>query len=264
MKILFVAVDLPVPSNSGQAIRNLSILQALESSGHDLTFVCFAHKGRPADLRPLSSFCRSIDILEREMTNLTQRADYLRRIRMLLAFKSFSVERFRSKAMQETIQKQLQKGKHDLIICDGVHALASVPETKVPIAVNCHFFEHVILEQYARLERNPFKKCYARIESRLMRIEERRGSYRVSRAMVCSHVDQRLLHQFRRSLPIFVVPNVVNTDLIHPLERSLTNSTDPVLLFTGQMDWYPNRDAVEYFVFDRFCLVDAECGLSES
>jgi len=153
----------------------------------------------------------------------------------------------------------LQLGKYDLIICDGVHALASVPETKVPIAVNCHFFEHVILEQYARLERNPFKKCYARIESRLMRIEERRGSDRASRAMVCSHVDQRLLHQFRRSLPIFVVPNVVNTDLIRPLERSLTDSTDPVLLFTGQMDWYPNRDAVEYFVRSSLPRVRVFC-----
>ncbi len=259
MKILFVAVDLPIPPNSGQAIRDLSILQALESGGHEVAFVCLAHKGRPTDLRPLSSFCRYIDIVEREMTNLTQQADYLRRIRFLLAFRSFSVERFRSEAMREAIQQQLQVRKYNLIICDGIHALTNVPETKVPIALNCHFFEHVVLEQYARLERNPWKKYYARMEAHLMRIAERRGSHRVSRAMVCSQVDERLLRRFRQDLPIFVVPNVVDTDLIHPVERSPTDGTDPVLLFSGQMDWYPNRDAVEYFARAILPRVRAEC-----
>jgi len=247
VKILFVAVDLPVPPNSGQAIRNLSILQALQSGGHEVTFVCLAHKGRPKDLRPLSSFCRSIEILEREMTNLTQKADYLRRIKLLLVLRSFSVERFKSKAMRKTIEQRLQMEKYDLIICDGIHALTNVPETKVPIALNCHFFEHVILEQYAQLERNPFKRYYARIESRLMQIAERRGSRRVSRAMVCSEADVRMVRRFRHDLSVFVVPNVVDTDSIHPAERSPADGSDSVLLFSGQMDWYPNRDAVEYF-----------------
>jgi len=259
MRILFVALGLPVPPNSGQAVRSLSIIQALKSAGHELAFVSFAHKGRPEDLHPLSSFCRSIDILEREMTNLTQRAGYLRRIGCLLAFRSFSVERFRSEAMREKIQGHLQAGKYDLIICDGIHALTNVPETKVPIALNCHFFEHVILEQYARLERNPLKKSYARIESHLMRIAERRSFYRVSRAMVCSQVDLRVLRLFRQDLSVFVVPNVVDTDWIHPVERSSQDGTDSVLLFQGQMDWYPNRDAVEYFARAILPRVRAEC-----
>jgi glycosyltransferase involved in cell wall biosynthesis len=161
--------------------------------------------------------------------------------------------------MREKIQEHLQGGRYDLIICDGIHALTNVPETKVPIALNCHFFEHVILEQYARLERNPLKRYYARIESRLMRIVERRSSHRVSRAMVCSEVDLRVVRLLRQDLSAFVVPNVVDTDLIHPVERSSLDGTDPVLLFQGQMDWYPNRDAVEYFVRVILPRVRVEC-----
>lgn len=247
MHILFVATNLPVPPNNGQSIRSLSIIQALESSGHELTFVSFANKRRSEDLHPLSSFCRSIDILEREMANLTEQADYFRRIRTLLAFGSFSIERFRSDAMREKIQGKLQAGRYDLIVCDGIYALTNVPETKVPIALNCHNVEYVILERYARLERNPLKKYYARIESHLMRIAERRSSYRASLAMVCSEVDLEILRLFRRDLPVFIVPNVVDTDLIHPVESSSLDGTGPVLLFQGGMDWYPNRDAVEFF-----------------
>ena len=239
MRILFVAIDLPVPPNSGQAIRNLSIIQALKSSGHELAFVSFAHKGRPSDMRPLSSFCRSIDVVQREMKNVTQHADYLSRIKCLLALRSFSVERFRSEATRRIIQQRLQAEKYDLIICDGIHALTNVPEIKVPIVLNCHFFEHLIFEQYAQLERNPLKKCYARIESRLMQIAERRGAGRVSRAMVCSQVDLEIVRQFRQDLSVFVVPNVVDTESILPVKQPPLAGTDPVLLFQGQMDWYP-------------------------
>lgn len=259
MHILFAATNLPVPPNNGQSIRSLSIIQALASSGHELTFVSFANKRRPEDLHPLSSFCCSIDLLEREMANLTQQADYLRRIRTLLAFRSFSVERFRSDAMRERIQEKLQDKRYDLIICDGIYSLTNVSETKVPIALNCHNVEYVILERYARLERNPLKKYYARIESHLMRIAERRGSYRASLAMVCSQVDLEILRLFRQDLPVFVVPNAVDTDLIHPVERSSLSRTGPVLLFQGGMDWYPNRDAVEFLAREILPRIRAVC-----
>src|SRR5271156_4561306 len=116
MQILFIATNLPVPPNNGQAIRSLSIIESLKSCGHELSFVSFANRGRPEDLHPLSSFCRSIDLLERETTNLTQRADYLRRIGSLLTFRSFSVERFRSESMGEKIREKLRTGVYDLIV----------------------------------------------------------------------------------------------------------------------------------------------------
>jgi polysaccharide biosynthesis protein PslH len=259
MKILIVATNLPVPPNNGQAIRSLSIIRALDSSGHDLDFVSFTNRELPDDLRPLSSFCQSIDVLERKMTNLTQKADYLRRIVSLLALRSFSVERFRSEAMRQKILGKLQTGHYDLIVCDGIYALTNIPETKVPIALNCHNIEYIILERYAKLARNPFKKSYAKIESHLMRIAERHSSYRVSLAMACSQVDLAVLRLLRADLPAFVVPNVVDTDLIHPVERSSSEGTNPVLLFQGGMDWFPNRDAVDYCVRTILPRVRAEC-----
>jgi polysaccharide biosynthesis protein PslH len=248
MKILFAATNLPIPANNGQAIRSLSIIQALESSGHQLSFVSFATKGHPEDLHPLSSFCHSIELLEREMTNLTQQADYVRRFGAVLAFRSFSVERFRSGAMRARIQKKLQEGELHLLICDGMFALINVPETKVPIALNCHNVEHVILERYAKLETNPLKKYYATVESLLVRRAERRSCQQASLIMVCSQVDLEILRLLHRDVRAFVVPNVINTNLIRPIEGSSLDSSKPVLLFQGGMDWYPNRDAVEYFI----------------
>jgi glycosyltransferase involved in cell wall biosynthesis len=249
LDILFVATNLPVPPNNGQAIRSLSIIRALRSIGHALSFISFANNQRPEDLSPLSSFCRSVDLLDREMPNLTQETDYFGRIASLLMLRSFAVERFRSATMRRMIQEKLDKQKYDLLLCDGIYALINIPVTSIPIALNCHNIEHIILKRYAMLERNPVKKYYATFESLLVRRAERRSCRKVSAALVCSEIDLKSLKMFRADLPVFLAPNVVDTDLLSMVKSSVSNS-DPVLLFQGGMDWYPNRDAVEYFARD--------------
>src|SRR5882762_19039 len=211
MRILFVSTNFPVPTNNGSAIRSFSIVQALASSGHELSFVAFAPVDRAGSLYPLSAYCREIDLLEREIANVSKGSDYLRRIRCLFSLRPYSVERFRSEQMQATIQGHLMAERFDLIVCDSLYALVNVPQTAVPIVLNCHNVEHLILERYSRIEKNFLKKSYASVEAHWVRDVERRSCRRAAIAMVCSKVDRDSLHQFHANIPIFVVPNVVDT-----------------------------------------------------
>jgi glycosyltransferase involved in cell wall biosynthesis len=258
MRILFVSTNLPVPANNGQAIRSISIVQALAASGHYLTFVSFADRGQSKSLHSLSSFCREIDVLERECTSVSQRSDYLSRISYLMLGKSFSLERFRSEAMRVRIQRHLKALRFDLIFCDSLYSLVNVPHTEIPIALNCHNVEHVILQRYSKLEKNLITKSYATVEARLLRDAEKEGCRRATIAMVCSNYDGDLLHQLSPDLPIAVIPNAVDTDLYSPQPDFAGTNTDLNILFQGSMDWYPNRDAVEFFALDILPLVRAE------
>jgi glycosyltransferase involved in cell wall biosynthesis len=246
MKILFVATNLPLPPNNGQSIRSLSIVQALQSTGHELSFISFAPSKVPENLSSFSSHFRSVDLLEREMVNLTETGHYLRRLGSLLMCRSFSVHRFRSTAMRETIQRRLQERDFDLLVCDGMFAMVNVPETKVPIALNCHNVEHVVIQRYAKVETNPLKKTYATLESMLLQSAERRSCQQATVIMPCSKLDLEMFRSLCRGARAFVVPNVIETDLVRPIVPD--GYRKPVLLFQGGMDWYPNRDAVEHFV----------------
>lgn len=257
MHILFVATNLPVPANNGQSIRNLSLLRALKSMGHDVSFVCFASFGSSDRVRILSEYCYSIDVLEGQMPTLTKGSDYLRRLATLFALRSFSVERFKSEAMRMLVRRKLLNHTYDLLICDGVYAFTNVPETDVPVVLNCHNVEHVILSRYAKIERNPFKRYYALIESSFMRAAERHSLEGATSAMVCSNVDLKLLQDLRSGLLAFVVPNVVDIERISPRDLSLGSSNS--MLFQGGMDWYPNRDAVECFVHNILSRVRSQC-----
>jgi polysaccharide biosynthesis protein PslH len=247
MRILYVATHLPVPPHSGQSIRSLVILRALASLGHQLSFISFAGKNRPHDLKPLSSFCEPIELLDREVENLTLQKNYLGRLKCLLTFKCYSIERFRSVPMQRSIAAHLSRARYDLIICDSIYGLVNIPETTVSVLMNCHNVEHIIIERYAQIEKDQLKKYYANLESHLMRNAERRGCLRVAAAMVCSETDLHALQQLSPQLPISVIPNVVDTDHIQPVPDR-PDSDPAILLFQGSIDWYPNRDAVDFFV----------------
>jgi polysaccharide biosynthesis protein PslH len=255
MRILFVSTNLPVPADNGSAIRSLAIVQALASSGHELSFVAFAPIHYVESVYPLSAYCSKIDLLEREIPNVSKGSDYLRRTRCLFSFKPYSVERFRSDQMQARIQHHLSDERFDLILCDSIYALVNVPQTAVPIVLNCHNIEHLIFERYSRIENNFLKKYYAIVEAHWLRDAERHSCRRAAIAMVCSKVDRETLHQLHANMPIFVVPNAVDTDSYRPDER---NGSQAVLLFLGGMDWYPNRDAVEFFVRRILPMVRAE------
>lgn len=255
MRILFVSTNLPIPANNGLAIRSLSIVQALASSGHELSFVSFAPRARSESLDPLPKYCHEIDLLEEEIVSVSQGASYIRRASCLLGLKSYSIERFRSAQMQTRIASHLKARPFDAIVCDSLYALVNVPETSVPIVLNCHNAEHLIFKRYTQVETNLVKKCYASAEARLIRDAERLGCQRATMAMVCSGVDQGTLRQLHSDLPIWVIPNAVDTDSYRPAEKQRSANT---LLFQGGMDWYPNRDAVEFFVQSIFPKVRAE------
>ncbi|PYU24130.1 MAG: hypothetical protein DMG32_14610 [Acidobacteria bacterium] len=259
MRILFVSTNLPIPTNNGRAIRSLSIIGGLVSCGHEVTFLSFAGKSRPEMLYPLSSYCREIDLLEWELTSFSQDSDYLGRIGSLVRRKAYSLERFRCEPMRLRIEQHLRATPFDLLVCDSLYSLLNVPQTEIPIALNCHNVEHVIFKRYSSMETNLIRKCYAAVEAHLLQDAEQHGCRRATLAMVCSSYDRDLLRRLNADLPIFVIPNSVDTDLFCPQPDIARGTKVLTLLFQGGMDWYPNQDAVEFFAHAILPLVRAEC-----
>jgi polysaccharide biosynthesis protein PslH len=261
MKILFVSTHVPVPANNGQAIRTSSVVRGLASLGHELTFVSFAPDPAPPTLAPLSACCKDVDLLRGrwKLKNMSHGTDFIGRLLSLLVSRPYSIERFRSRAMRSRIEHHLRASRPDLVVCDSLYALVNLPPTDVPIVLNCHNVEHVIVQRYAQLEENRLKRWYASIESRLLSGAERTACLRASFAMACSEHDCDLLKTIRPDLPVFVVPNAVDTDLLYCEAPPECDGAAPVVLYHGGMDWYPNRDAVEFFVDRILPLIGEAC-----
>ncbi len=226
-------------------MRTWAILRGLASLGCEIDLLAF---GKPDDAEAwpqLNSLCRKVEVIPHSAGSLSQSRDYFRRLRSLASPWPYGVIRFFSKAMAARIETRLQSQEIDAVLCDTLYPLVNFPAAlPVPLVLNSHNVEHILLERYLSCERNPAKRIYAWLEWRRTRGWEQAACVRASLVMACSEADRAAMTKLCPGVPVSVVPNVLDLESYVPADLG----QDASLLYTGGMDWLPNRDAVEFFV----------------
>lgn len=254
MRLLFLSLGVPLPVNNGHKMRTWSILCGLAAEGHEIDFLTFAQPEEAGcERRELSRICRDVQMVPLTLHNLTSSSDYWGRLRGLFSSRPYATRRFSSEKMRQCIQASLDKRNLDAIVCDTVYSACNLPQTSLPLILNNVDVEHVILERYLPFESNPAKRLYARLESRKVKNWEQKICQQSTIGMACSDHDRRALQALAPLLPMFVVPNVVDTETYTPGDSDVEDPN--VIVYQGGMDWFPNRDAVEYFVLQIFPMI---------
>jgi glycosyltransferase involved in cell wall biosynthesis len=187
--------------------------------------------------------------------SLSSSGNYLGRFRALPGSLPYAVTRFQSKAMQGRIVQWVQSGRVDAVLSGMPYLLANVPASlPAPVIVNCHNIEHLILRRYLPFERSRLRRAYAWIECRKLEHWEKEVCSHASLLLVCSEHDRSVIARLCPGPSVAVVPNVVDVDRYTPSYHS----DGATILYTGGMDWFPNRDAVEFFVTQIFSRIRSQ------
>lgn len=245
-RFLVVSGVFPYPATNGYAMRTWALLRSLAANGHAVDLLSF---GKPEDLEGEGSevrrICRMVEVIPHALASLSKGTDYWRRLRALPSPLPYGVARFRSREMQAKIHERLHSHPVDAVLCDTPYLLVNFPSAlPAPLIVNTHNIEHLLLQRYSNHERNPARRTYAWLEGRKLRRWEQSAWARASLVLACSEQDRAAIGKLCPGLPIAVAPNVVDVDSYTPVFPG-DGST---VLYLGGMDWYPNRDAVEFFV----------------
>ena len=166
-------------------------------------------------------------------------------MRALMGRLPYGVARFRSEIMRRRLAGHIQTGVSDLIFTETSYSLINFPVShNIPVVLDNHNVECVLFERYIRQAQSPLHRAYAKIESHRMRRWDQAACMRASLVLACSGHDRDLLRDLCPGVHCAVVPNTIDTASY----RSAADSGEPVVLYTGAgMDWYPNRDAVQFF-----------------
>jgi len=243
--ILFVALTSPYPPTNGHRLKTWSLLQALARDRHSVTLLVLTVPGEEVeDASPLRKLCEHVDFISTRHDTGLLGHKYVQRLANVLSPLPYNATRFRCPHLKKRIHEAIASAQFDVILCDGAYVMQNLPEqTQTPVLLNKDDVAYLLAERYSKLEKNPIKKFYARVEARKLRRFEQDI---VNRATVlsCSELDRAQLQLLCPAARIAVIPNVVDTNHYTPAGEGEKLS----VLYQGGMDWYPNRDAVEFFI----------------
>jgi len=241
-RILFVAARFPYPVLKGDQVRAYHQLRLL-GARHDITLVAFADRPVSAEERAhVAQFCRAVVIVP------------IRRIDMALALVRHCLSPlplqtlvYQTPAMAAALREQLALG------FDLVHVqLARMAEHAIGSGTPCvvDLIDALSLNMTRRAsEKRGVPAAIAALEARRMRGYERRLCETVSQLSVVSPIDRSAIGSYAS---LAVNGNGVDLDRFAFTRRGRRRNA---LVFSGNMRYFPNVNAVGWFAREVFPLI---------
>jgi sugar transferase (PEP-CTERM/EpsH1 system associated) len=247
MKLLFTANRFPYPPYRGDKLKIFHLAKRL-SQKHELHLVTFLQDKSDLQYLPeLQKIFKEIHLIP-----LSKPHSYLNSLLTFFYKEPFQVRYFHSAKMEKKLQELQEQHEYDAVHVQHLRMAQYWAKNKsVPRILDLP--DAYSLYWKRRIESSKgLLKFFAGIEQkRVFDYEAILQEYDLS--LVCSREDQSYLQQERHIKNVQLLPNGV--DLRTFASEQHNYSLDRTILFTGNMDYAPNVDAVIYFVAEIFPLI---------
>lgn len=258
-RLLFLCQTFPYPPDGGVWIRSYNILRLLARE-FEVTMLCFERalsKDDGFSYDQEDQLAAIATLADTEVFRIPQRHSRLRylmdHIRSVLARRPFTVYLYESADFRRRLKDLLATNDFDLVHVDSMDLSAYLPLLKdVPVICTHHNVESDLLRRRANIEKHPVMRMYVKLQSRFTRAEESTWCDRVALNIAVSVDDASQLQRIAPTARFAVVPNGVDVDHFRP-----EGSGGGGLVFVGGVNWFPNRDALEYFCQEILPLIRA-------
>ncbi len=249
MKILFIANRFPYPPYRGDKLKIYNLASVL-SQKHEIHLITFAEQASDYEHVPeVSHIFSHINIID-----LPKWKSILNVAIGMFGSRPLQVNYFRSRRFRKELKHLLSVNTYDAIHVQHLRMAQYAIDYKdqyrildLPDAFSLYW------QRRKGVKRNIFAKLLDDIESaRVLKYE----SYILDEFnlnLVCSSEDLTFLKQAHSTGHIELLPNGVDTSKFKPMDHDYSHSS--TLLFTGNMDYAPNVDAVLYFAEEVFPLI---------
>ena len=254
MHILWVKVGGLWPLNSGGRLRSFHVIRELSQRHRVTVLTTHGPADDPGSLSERLPACDQIISLPWKLPRQGSRRFAIALIRSW--FSAYPVDLWKCQiASLASEAKRIIAAGVDVCVADFLAAVSNVPKrNQVPIVLFEHNVEHLIWQRLARHERSPWRRALLGIESSKMRRREAEACQRADLTLAVSEIDCARLREIAPAANIAAVPTGVDISYFTPNGGP---SSDHSLVFTGSLDWFPNEDAVLYFLEEIFPAIRA-------
>jgi glycosyltransferase involved in cell wall biosynthesis len=261
MKILFVSPYLPGPPVFGGQRRIHGLMTAL-AKRHEISLISLIDpdKDNAAGLGDAKSFCREVVTVSDRLHRVSGRMKRVLQLRSLLSRQSWEQKLHRRPAFQRALERHLGEQRYDVVNCEFVFMSGYRFDAKMlrgaSLVLDEHNVEYDILARTTAQATRFDRKLYNSVNHLKLKHEEVKAWKRFDGITFTSDRDREVAQQEAPSARMAVIPNGVDVDAFRPLPE---DQRDPnVILFFGAINYFPNSDAVDFFLKDVFPLLSAK------
>ncbi len=264
MNILFLAHRIPYPPDKGDKIRSFNEIKYLSKTNNIYLGTTLDQKNDEKYITELRQYCREIHAVYFSKKN--------KLLKGLLCKTAFSVSHFYNSSLQNYVDKTLREKKIDVVICfcstmaEYIFRTPLFKERKmgnVKLIMDYVDLDSDKWHQYARYTRFPLNLLYKMENKRLFKYE-----IRINQSFHHSvFISKREVAIFKKLYPeagnVHVITNGVDCDYFTPRQiknnsQHATHNSQPILVFTGVMDYFANEDGVNWFCNNIYNRIKTE------
>jgi len=251
MKILLLTPRVPYPPYRGDKLKIFNLLKRL-SKGNSIHLVSFVETKRELEyVEHLRPYCESVDFV-----SLPRWRSFLQCLFGLFSNLPLQVHYFKSSRMQRLVGRLCKNAQFDIIhthLIRMAQYTAGVAHARKVLDLTDA--GSLYLKRFLALEKNPLKKLVLKVEvNRIARYES--ILERFDACFVCSKPDQSALINTAPAANIRIIPNGVDLEYF---SNNGSIAYDRLrIIFTGNLTYFPNIDAIFFFVKEIFPLIKKE------
>ena len=241
MNILFLANRFPYPPFRGDKLKIYNLTKRLAAK-HDLYLVTFYESRDELNyLKDIQPFFKEI-----ELVYLPKWRSILNGIPALFSKTPLQVAYFKSSKMKRMVKFALDRYKIDLVHTQHLRMSQYTKHLDIPKILDLPDAFSLYFKRRNETDRPLINRLIDGIEiGRLTKAEKVITAY--DKTLVCSVEDKKYLEKLHKTDNIDILLNGVDLDTFD-VKEGHDYSHNHTLLFTGNMDYAPNVDAVQYFV----------------
>jgi sugar transferase (PEP-CTERM/EpsH1 system associated) len=265
VRILFLCHRVPFPPDKGDKIRAFHQLRAM-AARHEVDVFTLADDPRDLEHRSaLQDHCHTLTI-ERIYPKLAR----LRSLPYLLTRTPLTIPYFYSAKLRAEVRTAMSSRSYDrvYVYCSAMaqyvpwdllsssNSGSPAASSAIPVLIDMVDVDSDKWSQYSDAARFPYSTIF-RKEAQSLRAYERQLCERAHCIVVSTQREAGLLRQIAGNARVNVVSNGVNTAHFTPSLRNRDRGL-PSILFSGDMSYFPNQDAVIFFARHVLPLVRRE------
>ena len=252
MKILFLANRVPYPPYRGDKLKIFNLARRLKDK-HELHLLTFAQT--PEDL----TYKAELEKIFKEV-HFVYLPKFKSAINCLSAIwdsKPLQVLYFKSAELRRQLDAMIAMHEYDAVHVQHIRMSPYLSERKdVPRILDLPDAFSLYWERRKQVKRGLLTTLFENIEQkRVLKYERILKEYNL--ALACSSEDLDYLNKVHKTNNLRLLANGVDLETFAP--RNHDYSHNETILFTGNMDYAPNVDAVVYFTQSILPLIREKC-----